>query len=336
MMLGAPILLLIIAGLFSLVVENAFSFVAIPILLGSLVVLVFHEQIFAEGDVLRSDPIPDGALRSFASVGLLFTSLGVAIFALKPFVFISPTISAYPGSEILAFIQIHPTIASGQLRDSLLLIGLTLVIVTPIAALMFYGFAQHKRVLGKAAIIGSLTLLLAALVLLLTRDTPELFGVGDLLVRVNTLICIYAVIFFVTGLITFAFFFIWINAPERFLETLVADQALTAFAVPIGVGLGDVVTIAQGFSGLKEHYPFMGVVATIGAFVAVLSILFVLAFSGVFIFRGFSRHSVCHYLFAAACALLVGGIILAALAEAGGLLYSVTAGRGASGPISAQ
>jgi hypothetical protein len=332
LVLGFPIVLLCIAGLLSLVIKNIFTPIAILILLGVLVLLLFHERLFV-GNQPPSDPIPDGALRSFATVGLFFTALGVAFFALRPLEFAAPTRSAYPVAEWMAVSQaVAVATVPGQVGDALLLVGLILVIVTPVAALLFWGLAQRKRTLGKASILVSFGLLVAVLIFLLRRDTPDWLGVGGLLVRVNTLICIYAVIFFFTGFLTLAFFLIWMNAPQSQLESLLADKGIAAFAIPMGVSLGDVVTMAQGFSGLREHYAFMGVVATIGAFIAVLSILAVLAFSVAIMFHGFKRGGLSHYLFSTSCALLIGAIILAALAETGGLLYSVTAGAVAPAP----
>ncbi len=111
-----------------------------------------------------------------------------------------------------------------------------------------------------------------------------------------------------------------LGAAKELIEKI-AKEPLMFFALPTGLSLVNLMTIIQGFTGLREHYDFFKNLAFGGIIVAVLGIFATVAFGVVALRKGLQRRDLAHYFLALATALTVGCLVLYGLAEATGYWY---------------
>lgn len=174
---------------------------------------------------------------------------------------------------------------------------------------------------SRVSIFSIAALLLTVLIVLIMVHFTDLSWkhLASFLKELNaiTLAHIASVLF--TGLMILGLFISFMR-----ITTSVINEAENKILELIGlaslIGAVDLLSIIQGFNGLREHYDFFTGLAFGGMLVAGMSFLLVCAFLASLIVKGFRQRNLTHYLLALELATAFGCLFLYLFAETSGYL----------------
>ena len=311
---GVPISAISLAGLAEPFLEGAFFPVATAVAICTAVVLLFHEEIFSE-KLGAPDPLPENALAGY--LGLAFCSFAFAVVALS----FDSTAVLYSGVSPEPDFSLATVTAFKALGALTWPTLIWLAVLPPIGVVFFY-YLRTRRRLARSLAVAPAIVMFGSLCLLATKNQR-----GSILISlsIQELTIIQLVVLFFSGLITVSVFFVVLRISEDVLRKLNSDGNIWLL-LPIGLTVGDLVAIVQGFSGLHEHYSFMASIAFGGMLALILSLVAGILFGGVCLSRGLTSRNISHYLMAFALSVFQGSLTLYVLAEAGGFWLKVIRG----------
>ena len=163
--------------------------------------------------------------------------------------------------------------------------------------------------------------LLFVIVLVTTEMQSTIFFANYTKSMVNPLAILHAMVLTIGGIVIISVLLAVLGIKNDILTKL-SSKPLLLLGLPGAIGLVDLMTIIQGFTGLASHYKYFKYLAFSGIVISILGFISVLSFAVVAMRTRIPRRSLGHWLLGIGISFTLGCIVMYATAEAAGFWYS--------------